>query len=109
MVSETITAAAAANTGWQRAASHSRIGNSRATEATGSHGSGGTVAMITVITANALSATTPSMISLRRGGARRASARPIMSGATVMTPIEPDANQCCQEVQIGAVRPSSNL
>src|SRR6266404_3195951 len=109
IVSETISAADAANTGWQRDASHSRIGNRMATEATGSHGSGGTEAMTSVITANAASATTPSIISLRCGGARRVSARPIISGATVMMPMEPDANQCCQVVQIGAVRPWSNL
>src|SRR5215468_241870 len=110
IASETINAAAAANTGRQRAASHSRIGNSRTTGTTGSHGSGGSETMMTVITAaNATSATTPSMISLRRGGSRRDSARPITSGATVMMPMAPDANQCCQVTPIGAVGLWSNL
>src|SRR5215471_10163736 len=109
IVSETMNAAAAANTGRQRAASHSRIGNSRATGTTVSHGSGGSETMMIVITANAISATTPSMISLRGGGSRKASATPITSGATVMMPTASDANQCCQVVQIGAVGLWNNL
>src|SRR5215467_12921769 len=103
IASEAMNAAAAANTGWQRAASH-RIGNNRATGATISHGFCGSETMMKVITAaNATSAALPSMISSRRGGMRSAAARPITSGATVMVPMAPDANQRCQMTQNGAV------
>src|SRR6267154_5086319 len=104
VVSETMNAAAAVNTAWQRAVSHSRIGSSRAAGRTVCHASGGSETMMTAITAaNATSATTPSRISLRGGGSRRALARPITSGATMMMPTASDANQWCQVVQIGAV------
>src|SRR5258708_13873245 len=107
---ETMTAAAAENTGWQRAVSHSRIGSSRAAGCTVCHGSGGSKTMMTVITAaNATSATTPSRISLRGGGSRRALARPITTGATVMIPTASDANPRCQAVQSGAVGLWNNL
>src|SRR5262249_55064520 len=102
-------AAPAANTGWQRAASHSRIGNSRATGATVSQGSDGSETMVTVITANTTSPTFPSRISLRGGGARRALARPITSGATVIMPTASDANQCRQIVQADAIGLLNNL
>src|SRR5262249_45380502 len=109
-VSETMNAAAAANTGWQRAVSHSRTGSSNAAGRTVCHGSGGNKTMMTIITAaNAASATTPSRISLRGGGSRRALARPITSGATVIMPMASDANQWCQVVQIGAVGLWNNL
>src|SRR5262245_34951697 len=104
IISETMNAAAAANTGWQRAVSHSRIGSSRAAGRTVCQGSGGSKTTMTAITAaNATSATTPSKISLAGGGLRRALARPITSGATMMMPMASDANQCCQVVQTGAV------
>src|SRR5258708_4601333 len=109
IVSETMNTAAAANTGWQRAASQ-RIGNSRDTGATISQGfSGSKTIMTVIIAANATSIPTPSMISWRGGGARRASARLITSGATVMIPTAPDANQCSQVVKIGAVGLRNNL
>src|SRR5215468_4235503 len=103
IVSETMSTAAAANPGRQRTASHSRIGNSKAIGRIVFHGSGGSKTMMTVIAANTMSATTPSMISLRGGGSRTASARPITSGATVMMPTPSDANQCSQVVQTGVV------
>src|SRR5713101_6014527 len=109
IVSETRSTAAAANPGRQRTASHSRIGNSKAIGRTVFHGSGGSKTMMTVIAANTMSATTPSTISLRGGGSRKDSARPITSGATVMMPTESDANQCCQVVQIGAAGLWNNL
>src|SRR6266436_2083455 len=109
IVSETMNAAAAANTGRQRAAIHSRIGNSRATGSIVTHGSGGSETMATVNAANATSATTPSRISLPGGCSRRALARPITSGATVTMPTASDANQCCQVGQIGAVELWNNL
>src|SRR5258708_7550192 len=109
IVSETMNVAAAANPGRQRTASHSRIGKSKAIGRTVFHGSGGSKTMMTVITASATSATAPSMISLRGGGSRKAPARPITSGATVMMPMASDANQCCQVAQIGAVGLWNNL
>src|SRR6267154_5439601 len=109
IVSETMNAAAAANPGRQRAASHSRIGNSSATGIIVCHGFGGSETMITVSATNPASAATPSMISLRGGGSRTASARPITSGATVMMPTTSDANQCPHVVQIGAVGLCNNL
>src|SRR5215468_5825395 len=109
IASETMNAAAAANTGWQRDVIHSRMGNSTATGATGSHGSGGSETMMMVITANTASAMTPSRVSLRGGGSCRALTTPIASGATVMMPMASDANQCHQVVQIGAVGLWNNL
>src|SRR5215831_20846829 len=103
IASETMNAAAAANTGWQLDVIQSRIGNSRATVATGSHGSGGSETMMTVITANTTSATTPSRASSRSGGSRSALTRPIISGATAIIPMAPDASQRCQMIQIGSV------
>jgi hypothetical protein len=49
------------------------------------------------------------MISLRGGGWRKAFARPITTGATIMMPGASDASQCCQVVQIGAVGLWNNL
>src|SRR6266478_165168 len=92
IVSETTNAAAAANTGRQRAAIHSRIGNSRAPGRIVCHGSGGSETIVAVIIANTRSATTPSTICLLGGVLRRASARPITSGATVIMPTASDAN-----------------
>src|SRR5438445_8512494 len=102
-------AAAAANTGWQRAASHSTSGNSNA--------NGTTVANDTCvfffkqkaaydIAANAAA---PSKISFGDGGSRTASAIPISSGATVTIPSASDANQCCQIVRLGAVEELKSL
>src|SRR6266566_171632 len=109
IVSETMSAAAAANTGSQRAASQS-IGNRRATGVTISHGfCGSEMTTMVIITTNATSATMPSMISLRGGGLRKASAKPITKGATVMIPTVPDANQWYQVVEIGTVGLWNNL
>src|SRR5216684_4111718 len=109
IASETMDTAAAANPGRQRAASHTSIGNSKAIGRTVFHGSGGTKMMMMVSAANIMSVTTPSTISLRGGGSRTASARPMTSGATVMMPTISDANQCCQVVQIGAAGLWNNL
>ncbi len=65
--------------------------------------------MMTVTTANARSAPTPSMNSLRGSGLRSASVTPITRGATVTMPIASDANQCCQVLHIGAVGLWSSL
>src|SRR5262249_30138593 len=109
IASETMNAAIAANTGWQRDVIHSRIGNSTATGATGSHGSGGSKTMMMVVAADTTRAMTPSRASLPGGGSRRALTTPISSGATVMMPMASDANQCHQVVQIGAVGLWNNL
>src|SRR6266446_9767843 len=109
IASEAMNTAAVANPGLQRTASHSRIGNSKAIGRTVFHGSGGSKTTMTVIAPNTTSATTPSMISLRGGGSRTASARPMTIGATVMMPTASDANQCCQVVQTGAVGVWNNL
>src|SRR6516225_3814899 len=100
---DTMNAAAEAKTGWQRAASHSRSGNSRATGITVFQGSGGSDMIIPVIAATSASATLPSMIMLRRGGSRTAEPSPITRGATVMMPSASDANHCRQVVRIGPV------
>src|SRR6516164_3578657 len=87
-------------TGRQRAAGHSSKGNSSTTSTSMSHQVGGSrKIIIPVATATATSATTPSMSSLRGGGARRAAATPMISGATVMMPIESEATHCCQTIQ----------
>src|SRR5258706_13459704 len=109
IVSETMNTAAAANTGWQRAAIHNRNGNNRAGGSAGSHDSGGRKTVMAFITANTTSATMPSMISLGGGGLRRALAKPIISGATVMMPTASEANQSPQMVQSGAVGLWNNL
>lgn len=46
---------------------------------------------------------------MRGGGSRRALARPIINGATVIMPTKSDINQCCQVVHIGAVGLWNNL
>src|SRR5260370_27081598 len=93
IVSETMNTAAAANTGWQRAAIHSRNGNSRAGGSAGSHDSGGSKTVMAFITANTTSATMPSMISYAGVCLRKNMAKPITSGATVMIPMASEANQ----------------
>src|SRR5689334_6848067 len=93
-------AAAAANTGWQRAAIHSRTGNSSAIGTTVVQGSGGSAMTTTLITTSEASASRPSMVSLRPGGVRAAEASPITSGAMVTMPSASDANQFCQVPKI---------
>src|SRR5215469_12994168 len=106
---ETRNAAAAANTGRQRAATHNNIGNSSATGATVFQDSSGNEMAIPVMTASAASALAPSMSSLRGSGCRIAAASPITSGATVTMPIASDSNQCCQVVSTSAEGPLNNL
>src|SRR5262245_13178069 len=92
---------AEANTGRQRAASHSSSGNSMATG--NFQGAGGRETKIPVIAATAASAATPSKNSRRGGGSRTTEASPITSGATVRMPRRSDANQTCQTLKNGAV------
>src|SRR5260370_37165364 len=84
IVSETMNTAAAANTGWQRAAIHNRNGNSRAGGSAGSHDSGGSKTVMAFITANTTSATMPSMISLGGGGGGRALAMTLTRRGNMM-------------------------
>src|SRR5215471_8929458 len=99
----TMKAAAAANTGRQRAAIHHRTGNSSAIGTTVVQGSGGSAMTITLMTMSDASAARPSMVSFGPGGARVAEASPITSGAIVMIPSASDANQFCQVTKSGAV------
>ena len=89
-------AAAAAKTGRQRAAIHSRTGNNSAIGTTVVHGSGGRAMTTTLRTMSNASATRPSMVSRRAGGSRAAEASPITSGAMVTMPSASEANQFCQ-------------
>src|SRR4051812_26913672 len=109
IVTAMMNAAAAANIGWQRAASHSNSGNSTAIGTTVAHDSRGKntpSALIAVITT---SNEAPSTASFGDGGLRVAAPIPISSGATVRMPSASDANQCSQVVKIGAVEPWNNL
>src|ERR1700719_3036310 len=108
-VVETRKAAAAANTGRQRAVIHISMGNSTATGTTVSQGSCGSAIAMAVITASAANAMAPSMRSLRGGGCRTALASSITKGATITIPMASDANQCCQVVSISADGPENNL
>src|SRR5262245_35507539 len=96
-------AAAAENTGWQRAAIHNRTGNRRAIGTTVVQGSGGSAMTTILMTTSKASASKPSTVSLRVGGSRAAEASPITSGANVTMPSASDANQFCQVTKIDAV------
>src|SRR5215472_3990305 len=103
IVTDTMNAPAAANTGRQRAASHNNIGDSQAIGTTVSQRSCDSEIITAVIPASVVSAAAPSTSSLLCGRWRRAAASPISSGATAMKPIVLDATQCCQMVRIGTV------
>src|SRR5215470_9308945 len=98
----TMKAAAAANTGGQRAAIHNRTGNSSAIGTTVVQGSGGSAMTMTLMTTSDASATKPSMVSLWAGGSRAAEASPITSGAIVTMPSASEANQFCQVTKTDA-------
>src|SRR5262245_64501441 len=95
-------AAAAAKTGWQRAAIHNRTGNSSAIGTTVVQGFGGNAMTMTLITMSDASAMSPSMVSLCAGGSRAAEASPITSGAIVTMPGASDANHSCQVAKTDA-------
>lgn len=102
-VSATIKAAAAANTGRQRAASHNSSGNSAAIGTTVAQGSLGTKMITPQSTISIASAAVPSMISPRGEGSRAEDISPISNGATVITPSASDVNQWYQMVSGGVV------
>src|SRR5215471_7082614 len=99
--SATMNAAAAAKTGRQRAASHSKSGNSRAVGAAVVQGSCGMKTTTALIAVSVASAKIPSMSSLVDGGSRTAEAIPMSNGATAMMPNASDAIQCSQIVSGG--------
>jgi len=101
IVSATINAAAAANAGRPRAASH----NSRAIGTTAANDTQGRKITKVLVTVIAASATTPSRISFGGGGSRATVAAPISS----TMPSASDANQCCQMVRLGTVEKWNNL
>src|SRR5438045_3357087 len=105
MARVTMKAAAAANTGRQRAAIHNRTGNSSAIGMTVVQGSGGSAMTVTPITASDTRARRPSIVSFFAGGLRAAEASPITSGAIVTMPSASDANQFCQVTKTDAVVP----
>src|SRR6266852_8784438 len=109
IVSATTNAAAAANTGRQRAASQSNRGNSRAIGTTVANDACGRKITSVIVSVIATSATATSRISFGDGGSRAAAAAPISSGATVRIPSASDANQCCQIVKLDAVGKWNNL
>src|SRR3954469_24521820 len=90
IVSAMTKAAAAANTGRQRADSHSNSGNTKAIGNTVSQDCCGKKIIIALINDIAASATAPSRASLGGGGSRAAAASPISSGATVTMPSASD-------------------
>ena len=103
IVTAMMNAAAAANIGWQRAASHNNSGNSKAIGTTVVHDPRGKKTPSALINVIAMSTEAPSMASFGDGGLRTAAPIPISSGATVTMPIASDANQCSQMVKLGAV------
>src|SRR5690348_2191303 len=103
MARVTMNAAAAANTGGQRAAIHSRTGNRRAMGTRVVQGCCGRAMTIALMTMSDTSATRPSTVSFPDGGSRAAEASPITRGATVTMPSASEANQFCHVTKIGAV------
>src|SRR5262249_8806684 len=96
-------AAAAANTGRQRAAIHNRTGNSSAIGTTVVQGSGGSAMTITLMTMGDATATRPSIVSFRAGASGVAEASRITSGAMVMLRSASEANHFCQVTKSEAV------
>src|SRR5580704_8163124 len=99
----TMNAAAAAKTGWQRAASHNSGANSTATGPTVAKSSDRRKMANPLTRASAATVKVPSTSSLSDGRSREAEASSTSNGATVIIPSPSDANQCCQVVSIGVV------
>src|SRR5436190_9201339 len=109
IVTAMMNAAAAANICWQRAASHSNSGNSKAIGTTAVHDSCGNKTPSTLISVIATSTRAPSTASFGGGGLRTAAPIPISNGATVTMPSASDASQCSQVVKNAVVEPWNNL
>src|SRR5215469_4027493 len=102
-MSDTMNTAAAAKTGWQRAATQSTAGNSSTTATHISHQSDGSMKMtMPAVAATTMSAATPSITSRRDSGARKVATSPMIIGATAMMPIASEATHCRQTVQAGS-------
>src|SRR5258708_39616518 len=99
----TITAAAGAKTGRQRAASHSSGANNTATGPTVAKRSDRRKMASPLTRASAATATAPSTSSLSGGRSREAEASSISNGATATLPSPSDASQCSQGDIIGVV------
>src|SRR6266404_8581599 len=99
----TMNAAAAAKTGWQRAASHNSGANNTATGPTLAKSSDRRKMASPLARASAATVKVPSTSSLNGGRSREAEASSISNGATVIIPRPSDANQCCQVVNIDVV------
>src|SRR5215470_3849546 len=96
-------AAAAANTGRQRIAIHSTIGNTTATGTAVAQGPGGRDITNALVAPRVRSAVAVSTCS-RRGGARRTvDANPIGSGAPVTMPSAAEVNQPRQKFKMSVV------
>src|SRR5262250_1761026 len=96
-------AAAAANTGRQRTAIHSTIGNTTATGTAVAQGPGGREITNALVAQRVTSAIAPSTCSRRGGAPRMADASPIGSGATVTMPSAADVNQPNQTFKMSVV------
>src|SRR5262245_31330439 len=91
-----MSAADAANTGGQRAATQNAIGNTKLTGKMVNQCSVGELKPKVLTKAIATSATSPSSNSLSSGGLCAIAMSPIITGATVTTPRASDANQANQ-------------
>src|SRR5262245_13288240 len=104
----TMNAAAEANTGRQRAASHNSGANNSVTGPTVAKSSHRWNMASPHVTANATTANAPSMNSLRESRSREDEMSSISNGATVMIPSPSDSNHCCQVVNSGVAELWSN-
>src|SRR5262249_5564217 len=95
-------AAAAAKTGWQRAAIHNRTGNNSAIGTTVVQGFGGNAMTMTLMTMSDASAMSPSMVSFRAGGSRAREASPIPSGGVETMRGASEANHSCRVTKLEA-------
>src|SRR5262249_7362959 len=96
-------AAAAANTGRQRAPIHNRTGNNNAIGTTVVQGSGGSAMRMTLMTRRNASARRLALFSFPPGGWCVAEPSPITGGAMVMMPSAWDGNQFGQVTKSDAV------
>src|SRR5262245_27336447 len=109
MIAATTNTAAAANTGRQRAPSHSSSGNRTVTDAIVAQGPDITAKAKWLVAASTTSTSVPSKISRHDGTSRAAAASSINSGATVMMPSASDTNQSDQTASAGAAEGPNSL
>src|SRR5262245_58154339 len=99
----TTKAAAAAKTGRQRTATHSRTGKTRARGNAVDQGPCGNAITNALNTANIKRPTEPSNTSRRDGISRTASAIPTSSGATVTMPSRQEPNQTRHTMEVESI------